>query len=186
MCCPVFMCCCSAKWMASQFCGFILIVLNTAIAAGYYFGVFTMEMGCDDNCYDGLTLLVAVIVAPALLYIFGYFLAWMACVRGKKKHKGCGFCCTSFWAISLLLLLIVMCYHAFQMIKYKEYEISEYYAGPVLGNILYAAFLCCFLCNVMPKDDKPDDRRSGSYSGVPQESSADSDMERGPSYAAAI
>ena len=56
------------------------------------------------------------------------------------------------------------------MIAYREYDNSDIYAGMVAGNVLYAAFLCAFLCNVMPIDEK---RRR--YDRVPAIESADSD-----------
>mmetsp|Transcript_73843 Transcript_73843/g.66471 ORF Transcript_73843/g.66471 Transcript_73843/m.66471 type:complete len:171 (-) Transcript_73843:202-714(-) len=154
---------CKMGCMANRFCGVIIGLVNTAVMVGYFMGVVILEMQCKDGCYDGITLLVAVLAGPVVLYIIGYFLAWLSYQKGKGASSGCNFCCVMFWAIILVGLLGVMCFHAYEMIKLHTYEYSDIYGGMVCGNVAYAAVLCLILCNVMPIDEKPQGRADFSH-----------------------
>eukprot|EP01083_Nonionella_stella_P010600 30164_1 len=145
---------CKEGCMANRFWGIIIGVANTAIMVGYFMGVVILELQCEENCYDGITLLVGVLAGPIFLYIVGYFLSWLAFAKGKGSSRGCNFCCVFFWSLILLALLGIMCYHAYEMILLQTYKYSDIYGGMVCGNVAWAAILCAFLCNVMPMSAK--------------------------------
>eukprot|EP01084_Bolivina_argentea_P121820 215899_1 len=145
---------CKVGFCGKTYCGVLIGLLNTCVMVGYGMGVVILETQCDNGCYNAIELLACVLGGPVLLYITGYFLAWLAYQRGRKKTPGCGFCCVMFWAVLLIALLGVMAWHAYLMINHHTYEYSDIYGGMVAGNVAYAALLCLVLCNVMPKEEK--------------------------------
>ena len=80
-----------------------------------------MLIECGSECYhsdhpDRLPLITAV-VAPGLLILFGYIVAFISFKRGKNEFDGCPHVFVALWLLVLAACAVFTAWNAYNMIE---------------------------------------------------------------------